>query len=125
MVPFFSLNLLAGIWLTQVGDPLPHRQNGVRDSASSDRLVLLTFSSVAESKDQDVGELGLLPLHVREVRMDGDGLAEGSPESEDLVTASVGLGSVGFVRDCQSIAEVSCEAVSGCRWSSFQGRGCG
>jgi hypothetical protein len=60
MVADSSRNFFSGIWLTQVGYPLPHRQNGVRDSISSDRVVFLSFLSVTETKDEEVGDLVFL-----------------------------------------------------------------
>jgi hypothetical protein len=125
MVPLSSRSLLAGIWLTQVGYPLPHRQNGVRDSISSNRFVFLSFLSAPEAKDEEVGDLVFLSNDVRQARINPNGAAKASPQSEYLVSSFVGLGSVGGGGDLESSAEISREAVSGAKVSSCQGAGCG
>ena len=78
-----SVSFFSGIWLAQVGDPLAHRQKGVLDRVSCDRLVTRsgcpgletfgTFVPVAESKDKEVGDLGLLVRDVGEARTDAKG----------------------------------------------------
>jgi hypothetical protein len=77
MVPQSSCNFLSGIWFTQVEYPLPHRQKGVLDRIRLDRLVFLSFTLVADPKDDEVGELVFCAGDVLEVRTFSDGVAEG------------------------------------------------
>ena len=119
------MNLLAGIWLTQVGDPRPHRQEGFVHCFSADRVVGLSASTVAEGKDEDVGELVFLAVDVNETGCNVEVVAEVGPDSEDLVLGSDVLGSVSGRGCLQSSAEISLEAASGCSWSSCQGCACG
>ena len=58
MVSFGARNFFAGIWLTQVGDPLAHRQEGCFHLISLNTLVALASLAVAVPEDQEVGELG-------------------------------------------------------------------
>ena len=80
-----GVNLLAGIWLTQVGDPRPHRQEGFVHGFSADRVVGLASSTVAEGKDEDVGELVFLAADIRETIVDVESTAEVGPNTKDLV----------------------------------------
>jgi hypothetical protein len=66
-----------------------------------------TFVPVAESKDKEVGDLGLLVRDVGEARTDAKGVAEGGPEAKDGVAGLVGLGDVGGADGLQSRAEIS------------------
>ncbi len=125
MVPQSSRNFFSGIWLTQVGYPLPHRQKGILDRIRSDRLVFLSVVAVSDPKDDEVGEFVLLSGDVLEVRTFSDGVAEGGPEAEDLAPPVFGLRGVGGGCDLQSRAEIRIKVVSGLRTSSFQGRCCG
>ena len=50
----------AGIWCTQVGDPLAHCQEGVRHCASADRATGLAVGAIAHSEDEEVGEPDVL-----------------------------------------------------------------
>jgi len=99
--------------LTQVGDPLAHRQKGVLDCISCDRDTTGAFPSVAEAEDKEVGELVLGAKDVGEVRTDAKGFTEGGPEAEGGVSGFVGLGDVGGPCDVESSAEVNSEFVSG------------
>jgi hypothetical protein len=119
------VSLLAGIWLTQVGDPRPHRQEGFVHGFSADRVVGLSASAVAEGKDEDVRELVFLSVDVNEAGSDVEAVAEICPNAEDLILGSGVLGSVSGSGCLQSNAEISLEAASGCSWSSCQGRACG
>jgi hypothetical protein len=125
MVPQSSRNFFSGIWLTHVGYPLPHRQKGVLDCIRCDRLVFLSFVTVPDSKDDEVGKLVLLPGDVSKVRTFSDGVAEGAPLSEDLAAPVFRLRGVGGGCNLQSRAEVSVKAVSDLRVSIFQGCCCG
>ena len=47
-----SCSGLSGIWLTQVGDPLGHGEEGFVHRISSDSVVGGALLSVAEAEDQ-------------------------------------------------------------------------
>lgn len=131
MVSDSAVNFFAGIWLTQFGYPLAHRQQGVRDCISSDRLTTFAFGSpfpslaVAEAKDHEVGELVFFARDVVEARTDAKGAAEACPQPKDGVAGVDGLLGVGGGGDFESSPEIRVEAVSGRSWSRCQGRGCG
>jgi hypothetical protein len=114
MVPESSRYFLAGIWLTHVGYPLPHRQKGVLDCIRCDRLVFLSFVAVPDAKDDEVGELVFLSGDVREVRTFSDGVAEGAPLSKDFAASGFCLGGVGGGCDLQSRAEMMTLVVPRC-----------
>ena len=118
-------NLLVWIPLTQVGDPLAHGQKGFVDCVSAHRVVGLSLSSEAQGEDEEVTDLVVL---ARE-RTEGSGLAvfltELGPSAEDGVPGSSVLACSGLGGERERSAEISCEAVSGGKWSSRQGLACG
>ena len=60
MVLFASVRDLSGIFSTQVGDPLAHRQEGRAHAASFDGLSTTAGSAVSETKHEEVAELAWL-----------------------------------------------------------------
>ena len=104
----------AGIWETQVGDPLAHRQQGVRDCASAQRLAgFAGFSAQAQGEDEQVAELDFRVLHGGERWAKTEGATEVGPITEDLVSGFGSFARVGFRGDLMSKAEVSLEDISG------------
>ena len=57
---FLALGLKSRIRVTQVGDPLAHRQEGAANGVSSDRLALAADLPASDAEDEQVGELGFL-----------------------------------------------------------------
>ncbi len=125
MVPVGSWSFFSEIPSTQVGDALAHRQEGFIHCVSSDRLVGLSCSSVAQTEHEEVGELGLLSLEITEGRQDIVSHAEVAPHGKDLVLGAQVLGGDGSGGCLERKAKVSLEAVSVGRCSSFQGFCCG
>ena len=80
---------------------------------------------VAEAEHEEVAELVLLMLDSTEGRANPQLVAESSPLTEDLVLGVAVFDGGAFGTDLQSSAEVSLEATSGVKWSSFQGASCG
>ena len=62
---------LAWVWRTQVGDPLAHREKGLRDLISFDRLSTTSLVPVAEAVDEEVAEACLGVGDVAKRRIDG------------------------------------------------------
>ena len=87
----------AGIWLTQVGNPLPHCHEGVLYCISSDRFAGAAGRSVPDSEDEKVTQLGLGVGNVSKARADAERRAEVCPEAEDGVPGSGSLDGVGPV----------------------------
>jgi hypothetical protein len=85
----------------------------------------LAFTSVSEAEDQDVTNALLGVVDVPEGRVDSVFKTEGCPDSKDLVSGFGGLAGVGTVADLHRRQEISGETISGRRWSSCQGVGCG
>ena len=81
--------------------------------------------AVAEAKHEEVAELVLLVLDSTEGRADPQLVAELGPLAEDLVLGMAVFDGGAFGADLQSSTEVSSEAASGVKWSSFQGASCG
>jgi hypothetical protein len=90
----------------------------------SDSFTLLASFAIAESKDEEVAEL-LLGLQAIEGNGDSELLAEVAPDSKDFVGGLSSLGSVGSGGDLERSAEISLEAMSLGRCSSFHGLDCG
>jgi hypothetical protein len=80
---------------------------------------------VAETEDEDVDDFEFTVGDVGKRGLDAEFSTEGYPNAEDVVSALGGLGSVGGIGDLQCSDEISCEAVTGGRWSSCQGVLCG
>ena len=85
----------AGIWLTQVGNPLPHCHEGVLYCISSDRFAGAAGRSVTGGKDEKVTQLGLGVGNVSKARADAERRAEVCPEAEDGVPGAGSLDGVG------------------------------
>ena len=85
----------------------------------------MAVGAVAEAEDDEEGDLGFGIEDITEGRGGSEVVAEGGPVVEDGGAGSDGLTYFGLVRDLHSSAEVSLEFVSGDRWSSTQGLGCG
>lgn len=125
MVPESAIHLLSWIWLTHVGYPRAHCQEGVLHAASSDSDAGLTGGAVPEAVDEEVTQLGLLTDDVGEVRAFAVMGTEGTPLLEDFAT-----GIACFLDSCSvgipdRKAEVTCEIISDVGWRSCQGAGCG
>ena len=117
--------MLAGIWLTQVGDPLCHGTECRSHCVSADRVLGGAVAPVAESEDKEVGKTSLIVRDITEGRGDAELLAEVAPEPKGTGTRAGGLGGDRAARESQRSIEVRPEIVSGGRCSSFQGRCCG
>ena len=115
--------MLAGIWLTQVGDPLGHGAKGGTNGISADRFVGEAVPVVAEGKDEEVSEAAFGTHNITEAWLDLDAGGEGAPVAEGPGLSAGGLAGVGAERELQSSIKVSTVAVAGGRWSSFQGVG--
>ena len=115
--------MLAGIWLTQVGDPLGHGAKGGTNSISADRVVGEAVPAVAEGEDEEVSEAAFSAHNITEAWLDPDAGGEGSPVAEGPSLSASGLAGVGAERELQSSIKVIAVAVAGGRWSSFQGVG--
>ncbi len=125
MVSLGSDMRLSGIWETQVGDPLAHRQQGFIHCASSHAFAGLATGAVAMGEDEEVADLVFLTRDSTEGRVLPVLVAEGDPGVEDLGIGPLSLACSGFVGKRQSSAEVKVELVSGERWSSRHGLSCG
>ena len=73
----------AGIWLTQVGNPLAHCQEGILYRVSSDRFAGLAGLAVAVGEDEQVADLGFRVGDRTETRGGSVGGTEGGPEGKD------------------------------------------
>ena len=118
-------NCLGRILLAQVGYPLANGRDGVAHRANSDRVVTQSVTPVADEVDEQEGELVLRVANGIEARGLSELGTEVDPVLEMGVLASSGLGSDGSAGVFERSAEISREAVSGDRWSSRQGLGCG
>ena len=101
--------------MTHVGDPLADGREGLTHCIRSDRVVGLSGLSVAETVDQQVPELLLLPHDITEGNVAADGFAEVVPVSEDLGAGSLRLGGGSGGSDCERSAEISGELTGGGR----------
>ena len=121
MVPSGSWSLLAGIRLTQCGDPLAHRQEDFLHSASSHRFVGAARQalSLAQTKDEEIAQAGFLQWDVAEGRMVTKFAAELGPAFEGVVSLGLSLVDKSGVCCLQRSAEVRSEAIAGlsCRCS--------
>ena len=102
---------LAGIRLTQVGDALTHRLEGVSDRITSDIVV----GAVAVAEDKEVAEAVFSATDISE----GSGMpvlaAKGFPLAEVSGVGFACFAGVGAGGELQSKAEVSAEACLGAR----------
>ena len=121
--PEGAVSLLAGIWLTQVGDPRGHGAKGGTNGISADRVVGEPVLAVAEGEDEEVSEASFAVWHITEGWIDLEGGGEVAPVGKGPGVGAVGLGGVGAESELQSSIEVSAVAVAGGRCSSFQGVG--
>jgi len=112
-----------GIWLTQVGYPLAHCQEGVLYCVSLDRFAGLAGLAVAVGKDEEVADLGFRVGDRTETRGGSVGGTEVSPDGEDPLPG--GLAGGGLGGDCESSAEVRLEVEADSSWSRRQGPTCG
>jgi hypothetical protein len=112
------------IWAVQVGEPLGDGREGITYRASPHRSTLLSSFAVAEAKDEEVAQ-DFFAVESAE----GAGLAffsaEVGPDAKDLAGGLSSFGGRGLGGDVESSAEISCEALSGGRWRSCHGAGCG
>ena len=115
----------AGIWLTQVGNPLAHCQEGVLYRVSSDRFAGLAGLAIAVGKDEEVADLGFRVGDRTETRGGSVGGTEVGPDGEDTLPGGIGLAGGGLGGDCESSAEVRLEIEADGSWSRRQGPTCG
>lgn len=111
IVGFVSRVELAGIRLTQVGDALTHRLEGVSDRITSDIVV----GAVAVAEDKEVAEAVFSTTDIRE----GSGTlvlaAKGFPLAEVSGVGFACFAGVGAGGELQSKADISAEACLGAR----------
>jgi len=89
----------AGIWLTQVGNPLPHCHEGVLYCISLDRFPGAAGRLVPDGEDKKVAQLGFGVRDVAKARADAKRHAELCPEAEDGVPRTGSFDGVGPVGD--------------------------
>jgi len=106
-----------GIWLTQVGYPLAHCQEGVLYCVSLDRFAGLAGLAVAVGKDEEVADLGFRVGDRTETRGGSVGGTEVSPDGEDPLPGGIGFAGGGLGGDCESSAEVRLEIEADGSWS--------
>lgn len=111
IVGFVSRVELAGIRLTQVGDALTHRLEGVSDRITSDIVV----GAVAVAKDKEVAEAVLSTTDISEGSRMPVLVAKGFPLAEVSGVGFACFAGVGAGGELQSEAEVSAEACLGAR----------
>ena len=116
---------LAGIWFTQVGDPLSHVGYCLSHGASPDRDTGTTRSSVVVAVDEQEAELGGLVRDITEGWIDTELGAEGGPVAKGVGLGATGFRGVGSRGDLERRAESKLEVTSGGSVTNFQGRGCG
>lgn len=81
--------------------------------------------SEAVAEDKEEGKAVFVVRDVAERRVLAVADTEGCPVAEDAVSGLIGLARIGVPSHFERSAEISCEAVSLPRWSSFHGFGCG
>ena len=113
-----------GIWLTQVGYPLAHCQEGVLYCVSLDRFAGLAGLAVAVGKDKEVADLGFGVGNRTEAWGSSMGGTEVGPDVEDLVSGRIGFGGGGLGGERKSSAEVRLEIESDGSWSGRQDPTC-
>ena len=108
-----------GIWLTQVGYPLAHCQEGVLYCVSLDRFAGLAGLAVAVGEDEEVpvADLGFRVGDRSETRGGFMGGTEVGPDGEDTLPGGIGLAGGGLGGDCESSAEVRLEIEADGSWS--------
>ena len=116
---------LAGIWFTQVGDPLSHVGYCLSHGASPDRDTGTTRSSVVVAVDEQEAELGGLVRDITEGWIDPELGAEGGPVAKGVGLGATGFRGVGSRGDLERRAESKLEVTLGGSVTNFQGRGCG
>ena len=116
----------AGIFFTQVGDPLADGSEDRRYGVSSD-IVLTTTGALPQAVgvDEDVVEPVVDVRDSRKRRVNTVGAAELGPFSELLALGSPGSRDIGLRGGFERRAEVSREASSGLRVRIRQGLRCG
>ena len=87
--------MLAGIWLTQVGDPLGHGAKGGTNGISSDRPVGEAVAAVAEGEDEEVCKAPFGAHDITEGWLDLDAGGEVGPVAEGPGLSAGGLSGVG------------------------------
>ena len=85
----------AGIRVTQSGDALADGLESTSHCVSSDRVVGLALSSVAEAKDEEVGKSRFLTRDSTEAGVLSQAAGEVGPQVKDPLLCFVGLGSCG------------------------------
>ena len=125
-VLFGSCMREAGIFFTQVGDPLADGSEDRRYGVSSD-IVLTTTGALPQAVgvDEDVVEPVVDVWDSRKRRVNSVGLAELGPLSELLALGSPGARDIGLRGGFERRAEISREASSGLRVRIRQGLRCG
>ena len=116
----------AGIWFTQVGDPLSDGSEDLRYGANPD--IVLTSAgalAVAVGVDDDVVEAVLDVRDVFKSRVNGEGVAELGPSLEILAGGNPGSRDIGRRGGLERSAVVSREASSAFSFRSRQGLACG
>ena len=126
IVVFGSRSREAGIWFTQVGEPLSDGREDLRYGVSPD-IVLTPPGALTVSVDVDdeVVELVVWVEDVLKSRVSADGVAEVDPAVEVLAGGSPGSRDIGRRGGLERRAEVSREASSGGSVRSRQGLACG
>jgi hypothetical protein len=119
--------LFSGIRETQCGDPLAHGQEGVLHRARAHRLAGLGGKAPAdaEAKHEEVGQPGFGQGDITEGWLLAMVMAESGPQGKDRGTGLPGFGDECTVSDLQRKAEISVEAIIGCRCCCCQGHGSG
>ena len=125
-----AVRLESGIDTVQVGDPLAHSLGDGLDCARSYRFTTGAKALVAHAIGEEVADLELasvwrVAIDVIENAGDVESLAPGLPAEECVGLGGPSLMGVGIVPFVESSEEISEDCISGCRWSSVQGRGCG
>ena len=126
IVVFGSRTREAGIWFTQVGEPLSDGREDLRYGVSPDIVLTSTGAlAVAVGVDDNVVEAVLDVRDVFKSRVNGEGVAELGPSLEILAGGNPGSRDIGRRGGLERSAEVSREASSAFSVRSRQGLACG
>ena len=127
MVPGSSRSFLAGILLTQCGNPRAHCQEDVLHCASSHRFAgrVRDTAPVAEAEDKEVAQPCFEQRDSAEGWMVSEFFAEAGPGAKDFVSGCSSFGDKSGVSGVQRSAEISCEFISGRSERCCQGSGSG